>query len=373
MKKLYIAVVACFTTAMAAAQQSLTIDEAIQQAADGLPGAKIPRGATIAILNISSNYPKVSNYIMEELSALLANARSLTVVDRQELDLIRREENFQMSGAVSDETAQSIGRKLGAQSIISGSFESLGKEYRMRIRAIVVETAQVQGVIIATVKRDKVLDALLAPKEPIQPAETSIDPKEDWKHKWLYLGARAGLSLGFYENGGGLADTSIYLSQKMTGSPAFEGSLYASVSIWKLFAVQTEVIITNDSFDLYSGSNSIVSVSYNSLMIPLLAKVQYRPAIFMVQGYTGAYLSLPLGQMEVKHRNGSYSADFPVMPGFVAGGGFGVKLGPGAVVGDIRYAADFGFLSASYRGTRDVSRRSTVSFSLGYEIGLIRK
>jgi len=43
------------------------------------------------------------------------------VVDRQQLDLIRAELNFQMSGEVSDESAQSIGQMLGVQSIMSGT------------------------------------------------------------------------------------------------------------------------------------------------------------------------------------------------------------------------------------------------------------
>lgn len=363
-------ILAGFVAIMAAAQQPVILDEAIQQSAGELPGSIIPYGSKIAVLNVSSDFPRVSDYILEELSALLVNGRSLTVVDRKELELIHQEEQFQLSGAVSDDTAQRIGHKLGAQTIISGSFTPLGKEYRMRIRAIDVETAQVQGVITATVKRDKVLDGLLAAHQASPPRQAS---PEDWKYKWLYLGLRAGLSLGFYENGGGLVDKSVYPSQTLTGIPAFDGSFYASVSIWKLLAVQAEAVVTNDSFDLYSGNSSLASVSYNSLMIPLLLKVQYRPAIFMVQGYAGGYLSLPLGQMEVKHRNGSYSADFSVMPGFIAGGSFGVKLGPGAVVVDIRYTTDGGMVSATYNGTRDVSHRSRVSFSLGYELGLIQK
>jgi hypothetical protein len=191
--------------------------------------------------------------------------------------------------------------------------------------------------------------------------------------KRLYLGARAGLSLGFYDNAGGLADRTVYPSQTITGIPAFDASLSASVSIWSLFAVQVEAMLTNDSFDLFSGNASLMSVSYNSLMIPLLAKLVWRPSVFTVQGYAGAYLSLPLGQMEVKHRNGSYSADFPFMPGFMAGGGLGVKLGPGYVLADIRYATDFGNVTINYNGAKDVSHRNKVYFALGYEFGLIPK
>jgi len=75
----------------------------------------------------------------------------------------------------------------------------------------------------------------------------------------------------------------------------------------------------------------------------------------------------------VKHRNGSYSANFSLMSGFMAGGGFGIKLGPGSIIADIRYATDFSNVIINYNGTRDVSHRNKVYFALGYEFGLIPK
>ena len=122
-----------------------------------------------------------------------------------------------------------------------------------------------------------------------------------------------------------MADASVYYPQSITGLPAFDGALYVSVPIWNLFALQAEAYITNDTFELFSGNTSLMMVSYNSLMIPLLAKLIWRPSIFMLQGYAGAYLSLPVGQMGVKHRNGSYSAGLSLLPGFMAGTGAGIK------------------------------------------------
>ena len=351
------------------AQQAVTIDAAIRQAGGYIIG-NLPRNSRVAILNIESDKPKISMHIMEELSALLVNDHSLIVVTRHDLDILRQEEKFQLSGEVSDETAQRIGYKLGAQTIISGSFVRVGGQYRMRIRAIAVETAQVQGLITIPVKSDNTLRGLER-ENGVSDNNGLYDSLHD-KNR-LYMGARAGLSLGFYNNGGGLADKTVYPSQSLTGTTAFDAALFASVSIWSLLALQAEAIITNDFFDLSSGKTSLMSVSYNSLMIPLLAKLVWRPSIFMLQGYAGAYLSLPLGQMEVKHRNGSYSADLSVLPGFMAGGAFGVKLGPGTLITDIRYAADLSNTTANYNGSREISRRNKVFFALGYEFGLLPK
>jgi hypothetical protein len=243
----------------------------------------------------------------------------------------------------------------------------------MRVRAIAVETAQVQGLTTIQVKMDKTLRGLL--REPGNDNDSGNDNVFDRLHdrNRLYIGARAGLSLGNYTNGGGLADKAVYPSQTINGIPAFDASLFASVPVWSLFAVQAEALITGDSFELFSGKTSLRTVSYNSLMVPLLAKLVYRPSIFMLQGFAGAYLSLPLGQMEVKHPNGSYSANFSLLSGFMAGGGAGIKLGPGTLMADRRYAADFDNITAVYNGKMNVSRRNKVFFALGYEFGLLPK
>jgi len=367
-KNLFVLFAACAARAGVFAQDTVSIDTAIQLAGNYII-VNLPKNTKVVVLNIESDVPKISIYIMEELSALLVNARSLVVVDRRDLDLIRQEELFQMSGEVSDETAQRIGHKLGAQTIISGAFVRVGAQYRMRIRAIAAETAQVQGMKTIIVKSDKTLRGL---QDSGDPDNVSFWNTLDDKNR-LYLGAKTGLSLGFYDNSGGLADKTIFPSQTITGRPAFDASLFASVSIWSLFAIQAEAIITNDSFELFSGNNPLMTVSYYSLMLPLLAKAVWRSSVFMLQGYAGAYLSLPVGQMEVKHRNGSYTADISLLPGFMTGGGAGITLGPGTVIADIRYAADFSVTTANHNGTRDISHRDKLFFALGYEFGLLPK
>ncbi|WP_010252973.1 CsgG/HfaB family protein [Treponema primitia] len=125
----------------------------------------------VAVLNFSAD-PAVSNYVIEELTANLVNGGNFIVVDRSELELLQREMNFQLSGEVSDESAQSIGKRLGAQTIISGSLSPLGNRWRMRIKALEVETAKIQGIQAYTIKRDTVLSSLLQPKVAKRPKTT---------------------------------------------------------------------------------------------------------------------------------------------------------------------------------------------------------
>jgi len=50
-----------------------------------------------------------------------------------------------MSGEVDDATAQALGRMAGAQIIISGAVSRIGDLYRLRIRALSVQSAEIEG------------------------------------------------------------------------------------------------------------------------------------------------------------------------------------------------------------------------------------
>ncbi|MDR2094802.1 MAG: DUF1566 domain-containing protein [Treponema sp.] len=154
---------------------SVPLDQAIQTAAGAIDGG-LEKGVKIAALNFSSPSEQLSGYVLDELSGHLVNARNLVVVDRTELDLLRQEEQFQMSGEVSDESALSIGQKLGAQFIVSGGLSSMGNAYRFRIRVLNVETAAVEAFSASDLSaKEEKLVYLLAGARPA--AETASVPQ----------------------------------------------------------------------------------------------------------------------------------------------------------------------------------------------------
>ena len=173
MKKwLALCVFAMFMPIFVFSQAGVNLDTALGNSAANLR-ERIPSGSKVVVLNFSSNWPQLSEYIIEELIGYLVNAGNLTVVDRHNLETIRQEMNFQLSGDVSDETAQSIGRMLGAQTIVSGAIMLIGNTYRLRVRAIVVETAQILAMQNTDVVSDSRLAALTqtaSSSVPTQPA-----------------------------------------------------------------------------------------------------------------------------------------------------------------------------------------------------------
>jgi len=136
------------------------LDSAIRDVTSYL-NANIPEGSKIVILNIQSDSIILSDYIIEELTAHAVNDRIFTVVDREQLDVIRAEQNFQLSGEVDDNTALSIGRFLGAQTIVTGRVSTVVEHYRLSIRALDVQTAQIQGQYNRNIAAGRTINALI--------------------------------------------------------------------------------------------------------------------------------------------------------------------------------------------------------------------
>jgi len=105
----------------------------------------IPRGSKIVFLNIQSDYPALSDYIIDELISNTVNDRLFTVVSRLQLDAIRAEFNIQSSAEIDNNRAIEVGQYFGAQTIISGRFMAVGDRFRLTVNALETQTARVQG------------------------------------------------------------------------------------------------------------------------------------------------------------------------------------------------------------------------------------
>jgi len=154
---------------------------------------RITKGTRLVVFNFKSSSPQLSEYIMEELTSHFVKRNFFLVVDRSNLELLQQEMAFQLSGEVSDETALSIGKMLGAQTIISGSIEPFGDVFRLRIRAIAVESAAIQDMYTANIQSDKFLTSLLKISNssgnttPSQSSKPSQDSKSGNSDKRVLL------------------------------------------------------------------------------------------------------------------------------------------------------------------------------------------
>jgi hypothetical protein len=121
------------------------LEGALQQSARALAGS-LNRQEIIAIVGISSPDKDTAQFVVEELEIALVKNR-FNVVDRNTLDRIRREQQFQLSGEVNDDSAVSIGKFVGAKVVIVGSISGSGTLRRLRLRALNVETALITTAV----------------------------------------------------------------------------------------------------------------------------------------------------------------------------------------------------------------------------------
>jgi len=118
----------------------VSLSTAIRMAAAQME-TRLNAGTKIALINFTSPSQAFSDYVLDELSAVLVNNGQLVIVDRANLDKIRQELGFNSSGEVSDKSMQEIGQILGAQAIVTGSLTSIGNLRRVMFKTIITETA----------------------------------------------------------------------------------------------------------------------------------------------------------------------------------------------------------------------------------------
>jgi len=125
---------------------------------------KIPAGKKIAFISVQSDSSALTEYVIDELISNAVNDGKFSVVDRQQLDAAREELMFNLSGEVSDQSAQSVGKMLGAQTIITGKLSKIGNSYRFNIRALETETVKLQGSQNWDIAESQRINDLLASK-----------------------------------------------------------------------------------------------------------------------------------------------------------------------------------------------------------------
>jgi tetratricopeptide (TPR) repeat protein len=143
--------------------------------ADAVSGAaasveeKAQTGGTVAVVKINSPLTALSDFLTGELENRFTASGKLTALARGEhLAGVNAEQQFQMSGMVSDESAVGIGRFLGTQVVITGDFTRFANFSQLAIRAVEVETARLLTTYTAKIAPDD--PALAGITAPLGPA-----------------------------------------------------------------------------------------------------------------------------------------------------------------------------------------------------------
>jgi TolB-like protein len=154
-------------------QGQTTIDAALEMAVRSMR-ERLEQGTRLAVLNFSSDSGSFSHYAVEELASILVQAGRFTMIDRQSTEVIREEMAIQLSGDVSDDSAQAIGKQLGAEAVITGSLTSLANGYRMWLKVIEVETLRIPVYYRCTIQNDANMAHLMGGQRAAAPSAQPV-------------------------------------------------------------------------------------------------------------------------------------------------------------------------------------------------------
>jgi len=137
------------------------LDETILRASHYIE-ERLDQDTQVALININSPSDIFSEYVLTLMEYFFVYNKKLVVVDRSNLDKIRQEQGFQLSGEVSDESAKAIGQIIGAGAIITGTLINIGDSYRLTLKAINVKTATIVASYPTDIPNNLRVRALLA-------------------------------------------------------------------------------------------------------------------------------------------------------------------------------------------------------------------
>lgn len=134
---------------------AVDINEALDTAAKQFSGS-LKAGTTVAIVGIASDTEAMSEYLLDEMTIRIVQNRKLTVADRANLEAIKKEMNFQLSGEVSDATMKEIGAMVGADVVIHGNLNKIGDIFMLTLQALDVTKATVLDMYRKNVELDDI-------------------------------------------------------------------------------------------------------------------------------------------------------------------------------------------------------------------------
>jgi len=125
------------------------------------PGSEKPPRKVIAVtsfnnINKDPNQDWLSVGIGETLTVKLSQVPSLCLVERMRLNDALKELKLQESGLVDTSSASKLGKLLGAEMVVMGSFQKSGEQIRLTARFVTPETGEISSATQADGKMDDI-------------------------------------------------------------------------------------------------------------------------------------------------------------------------------------------------------------------------
>lgn len=96
---------------------------------------------------VSGESNQFSQYFAEELitALLMLGEKDLSIYERSQINQLMKEAEFASTGMVLEDSAMELGRMMGADSLIIGSFKTAGEVLRINCRLVEVESGKIMS------------------------------------------------------------------------------------------------------------------------------------------------------------------------------------------------------------------------------------
>ena len=256
----------------------------------------------------------IGNRIRQEI--YLSN--QFTVVERDEMEAILKEQGFQLSGCTSSECAVEAGKLLGVQYMIAGSLDKLGELYTIHLRMIDVQSGEVLAMagIDCECPIEKV--AVELTKEVVRELLASKDESSSIIIHYVEKRWRKGIRIGY--NSAKIKNAqpnTTVLQHDWTGSGAiggFCGGIFLLYGFSNRFAIQPELLYSIKGGESYGQPWQI-----HYIEIPLLFKFKLFDSNGVIPNFLlGGYGAIPVfSKQNIVEINGSVLDIFPHDFGFI--------------------------------------------------------
>lgn len=99
--------------------------------------------------SISNENDAFSNYFADELITAFIQESwgSLDIYERTQVNQLMEEAQFAATGMISEDTAVELGKMIGVDALVIGTFTKVGDRVRINSRLVVIETGQISAAV----------------------------------------------------------------------------------------------------------------------------------------------------------------------------------------------------------------------------------
>jgi len=110
----------------------------------------MPQTTAIAVIDFEGKGVSQieASALTDRLRSEVMNMTGAIMVEREQMDQILREQDFQQTGCVSSECLVEVGQLIGVTQIIGGSISKIGNTFSVNARIIDVETGKIDNSVI---------------------------------------------------------------------------------------------------------------------------------------------------------------------------------------------------------------------------------